>query len=793
MALLEILQLIGYSTAAALHAWIAASLVRRRRLIGRLERVLLVLASALAAWHASNLLVTLHAMLGLSEDRWTIALRLTDTLAVVSVTLTYSLLLHVHLHLWANARRRPLTWGERARVYLSYLPAAFLVYALPKLWAGPYEPMFVRLSPMLLPFALWAAYVLCLVAGTDFLIARLSKSGSERRLMLTLAASFVAIAALILAVYAFGAGRDTATGRYLKTLANLGSLLPTALLAYHIYRYRYLELILKESLILASFASVVLVVYLYGIRNIALWLTARYDLRAGAVESLLILMLALVAAPLRRWLDKRFRRLFEEEAGLFRDVVARVGKSAGRYGQLPELLRFVEERAVESLGLRGMRLLALASDNAGESGEATARGGGVVVGGPSNGVGSTNVGSTNVGSTNDDSSNGDSMNGDSSNVESLNVESQSRGVSGHEEAAIQEATGSRLRRGPSTSVATFGAENGAGGLVRNAPEAASEDGWEGGVLALARESGWEPVEGADVLSARGWALAYPLRREERVVGLMLVDADSDALTYEARASLELLAGQVAIAIEDSRLVEENVRLERRIAQSERLAALGRMAATVAHEVKNPLSAIKSIAQVMREDEYLRREYARDLELIVGETDRLSQSVTQMLSFARTPPPSGSPLPADELLKSIARLLRRDAAARGVSISLEVDSASVELDGARAASLRDAVSNLLLNALQASPAGGRVRLAARAEGQALNVSVTDEGSGVPPEQRERVWEPFFTTKQRGTGLGLAIVRKRIEEAGGHARLAPQRPGEGARFELSIPLGGMMSTE
>jgi signal transduction histidine kinase len=691
MAFLEILQLIGYSTAAALHAWIAASLVKRRRLLAPLERVLLVLASVLGVWHASNLLVALHTMLGLSEDRWTVALRLTDTLAVASVTLTYSLLLHVHLHLWADARRRPLTWSERARVYLSYVPALFLFYAAPKLWTGAYAPMFERLSQLLLPFALWASYVLCLVAGTDFLIARLSKSQSERRLMRTLAASFVAIAALILAVYAFGVGRGTTTGQYLKTLANLGSLLPTALLAYHIYRYRYLELILKESLILASFASVVLVVYLYGIRNIALWLTARYELREGAVESLLILMLALVAAPLRRWLDKRFRRLFEEEAGLFRDVVARIGKSAGRYGQLPEFLRFVEERAAEGLGLRRMRLLT-ASDNEGETGVSF------------------------------------SLNG---------------------------------RKG-----------------IEDAQR----------VLELARESEWEPVEGEELLREHGWELAYPLRREERVVGLMLVDADSDALTFETRSLLELLAGQVAIAIEDSRLVEENVRLERRISQSERLAALGRMAATVAHEVKNPLSAIKSIAQVMREDEYLRREYARDLELIVGETDRLSQSVTQMLSFARTPPPAGSPLPADELLQTVAQLSQRDAAARGVSIKLDVDSASVELDGTRAAALRDAASNLILNALQASPSGGRVRVNARVENERLSVSVTDEGSGVPVEQRARVWEPFFTTKQRGTGLGLAIVRKRIEEAGGDARLAPQRPGEGARFELTLPLPG-----
>ena len=737
MALLEVLQLIGYSTAAALHLWIGALLVKRRRMLGKIERVLMVLALTLGVWHTSNLLVALHAMLGLAVDRWTVLLRLADTLAVISVTLTYSMLLHVHLHLWADARKRTLTWSERARVYLSYLPAVFLVYAAPKLWTGAYAPMFVRLSHLLLPFALWAGYVLCLVAGTDFLIARLSKSRTERVLLQTLAASFLAIAALILAVYGLGLGKGTPVEQYLKTIANLGSLLPTALLAYHIYRYRYLELIFKESLILASFASVVLVVYLYGIRTIAVWLTARYELRPGAVEGLLILLLALVAAPLRRWLDKRFRRLFEQEAGLFRDVVARIGNNAGRYGQLPELLRFVEERAAEGLGLRRVRLLTLAPASDNDSGH------------------------------------------------SLNKK------------ALRDSEGEQALVGRGIRVESSGG-NGEGvlasekGLMETegateTDERVLESDWVARVLEISRAREWLPVEDEPILNGAGWEIAFPLRREDREAGLMLVDAQPDALTYEVRALLELLAGQVAIAVEDFRLVEENVRLERRIAQSERLASLGQMAATVAHEVKNPLSAIKSIAQVMREDEYLKREYARDLELIVGETDRLSQSVTQMLSFARNPPQADAPRRAEELLNSLSQLFLKEAAGRRVSLRTEIESASsITLDGATAAAVRDALSNLLLNALQATPAGGYVSLSTRVEGGRLFISVADSGAGVAVENRERIWEPFFTTKQRGTGLGLAIVRKRVEEVGGEARLAASRAGEGARFELAVPL-------
>ncbi len=751
MALLEVLQLVGYSTAAALHLWIGALLVRRRRMLGKTERVLMFLALLVGVWHTSNLLIALHAMLGLSVERWTVLLRFADTVAVVSVTLTYSMLLHVHLHLWADARKRGLTWSERARVYLSYLPAVFLVYAAPKLWTGEYAPMFVRLSHLLVPFALWAGYVLCLVAGTDFFIARLSKSRTERLLLQTLAAAFLAIAGLIIVVYGFGVGWGTPLEQYLKTVANLGSLLPTALLAYHIYRYRYLELILKESLIVASFASVVLVVYLYGIRNLALWLTAQYGLRPGAVEGLLILMLALVAAPLRRWLDKRFRRLFEQEASLFRDVIARIGNTAGRYGKLPELLRFVEERAAEGLGLRRVRLLTLAPPAASDNVE-------VDVGTDSTKISNQTAGVA-VGASNGDGK-----------LQRMEVGSALSKDSGGIEKKATSDLSATSQMSLSEAEAFVGVE---------------EVEWAARVLEISRGSGWLPVEDEPLLSGVGWDIAFPLRRDEREVGLMLVDAQPDALTYEARALLELLAGQVAIAVEDFRLVEENVRLERRIAQSERLAALGQMAATVAHEVKNPLSAIKSIAQVMSEDEYLKREYARDLELIVGETDRLSQSVTQMLSFARTTLPAEAPRRADELLQSIAQLFQKEAAGRKVALKTDFEAVNSDINGACAASVRDALTNLLLNALQATPAGGEVKLSVRVEGERIIFSVADSGKGIAPEHRARIWEPFFTTKQRGTGLGLAIVRKRIEEVGGEARLAPQRSGEGARFELTVP--------
>lgn len=695
MSPLGLLQLLGYSIGAALPLWMGAQLVSRRHNLTALERVLFALALSMGGWHASNLFITVHDLFGLGLDRWTTLLRVADSISVISITFAYSFLLHVHLHLWADASGRPLKRYERLRVFLSYLPTVFLLVAVPLIWSGDYAPMLTKVKVFVFPFAWWISYVLGLIAITELLIARKSESRGTRRIMQTLAVSFVAIGIVILAALALGLGEGTTAGLYLKTVANLGSLLPSVLLAYYIYRYRYLELIIEESLIVATFAALVLTVYVYGIRTVGDWMTTRFGVRQGVVEALLILALALVAAPLRSWLESRFHRLFEREAALYREIVMRIGSHAGQHKQLPELLGFVEARTAEALGLRRVKIVARSS--------------------PSD--------------------------------KSL-------------------ALGTETSRLP-------------------IPD------WIEKVLDRSQQNGWAPVEDDPALTEHGFQVAYPLRREHKVEGVLLIEGVPGSLTADTRAVLEVLAGQVTIAIEDSRLVEENVRLERRVAEGERLAALGQMAAAVAHEIKNPLSAIKSIAQVMREDKDLSSEYSRDLSLIVGETDRLSQSVTQLLSFARKEVVEELPVTIGDLVRSVVGLFKANAAQQGISLEVSSDTDD-ELSGAEVAAVRDALSNLLLNALQATSANGEIAIRVARVKEDLVVAVQDSGAGIPNKLAERIWEPFFTTKQRGTGLGLAIVRKRMQEVGGTARVASTLNGGGARFELRIPLTNRLAS-
>src|SRR6185503_19925719 len=360
MSPLEVLQLVGYSIGASLPLWMGMQLLSRRRRLSPIERVLLALAVSMCGWHSSNLVITLHGLFGFGFSNSVVTvLRIFDTIAVISITFCYSFLLHVHIYLWANGAERALKQNEKARIYLSYAPTLFLPLAIYKIWTHQYAPMLQRVHLFVIPMAVWITYVLGLIAITEWLIAKRSQNVSEQRIMRTLAASFVFIGIVILAALALGLGEGTQWGLYLKTLANLGSLLPSALLAYYIYRYRYLELIIEESLIVATFAAVVLTVYIYGIRTIGDWVTKRYGVRPGVVEALLILGLALAAAPLRGWLGRRVHKLFEREAALYRQIVSRISAHAGKYKQLPELLEFVEQQTTSALKLRRARIVVM--------------------------------------------------------------------------------------------------------------------------------------------------------------------------------------------------------------------------------------------------------------------------------------------------------------------------------------------------------------------------------------------------------------------------------------------------
>ena len=237
--------------------------------------------------------------------------------------------------------------------------------------------------------------------------------------------------------------------------------------------------------------------------------------------------------------------------------------------------------------------------------------------------------------------------------------------------------------------------------------------------------------------------------------------------------------------EKRRLIEEKLCLERELAERERLAVLGQMAASVSHNLRNPLSSIKTVLQVQLENPDLPLDARRDCALVVSEIDRMSAKLTQLLRYAK-PSVNGERVGAVALARQTASLFGRDAESR--SIRLEFDQPREEiLVLASEEALSEVLSNLMVNAMEAQPKGGRIRVGLSKDAERLEIRVEDDGPGISQELRTKIFQPYFTTKPTGTGLGLSIVARRIAEMGGTlACESPLRNDTGTRFRLTLPL-------
>ncbi|MDX1931306.1 MAG: ATP-binding protein [Capsulimonadales bacterium] len=279
-----------------------------------------------------------------------------------------------------------------------------------------------------------------------------------------------------------------------------------------------------------------------------------------------------------------------------------------------------------------------------------------------------------------------------------------------------------------------------------------------------------------------------------------------AFTESDLRVFSLFAAQAGAAVAQARIIEdltlaaqEAAKMEREIAQTAHLATIGRMAATVAHELRNPLSSIKGAAQ------FLLREFSSDrgeragmvsdfLNIVVDEVNGLNRLTTDLLEFARPTPPQRISQDLVTLIQGEIAFLRQELEAMGVvAIHESYPSETPVRAEMDAPQIGQALRNLLLNAGQAGasrslmvPIEITVRLTVNAEftPARYDLTVADNGPGILPEALPRLWEPFYTTKARGSGLGLAHVRRVIEAHGGSVDCG-NSPQGGAWFTLSLP--------
>jgi signal transduction histidine kinase len=218
--------------------------------------------------------------------------------------------------------------------------------------------------------------------------------------------------------------------------------------------------------------------------------------------------------------------------------------------------------------------------------------------------------------------------------------------------------------------------------------------------------------------------------------------------------------------------------------ADRHTSLGQMSAAIVHEIRNPLGAIRGAAEALESIVPSEHEKAEFLTIIKHEGERLNGLVTDFLNFARPRSPELLPTPPHEIIEAVVKLTSKQAEQARVKIITEIADGLpfVRLD---AEQMKQVLLNLILNAIEAMPAGGQLTISARQREEELLLTVRDTGRGIELSVREKLFSPFVTTKTRGTGLGLAIAHRLVTQHGGRIEAAEGENG-GAVFEIRLPL-------
>jgi two-component system sensor histidine kinase PilS (NtrC family) len=236
-------------------------------------------------------------------------------------------------------------------------------------------------------------------------------------------------------------------------------------------------------------------------------------------------------------------------------------------------------------------------------------------------------------------------------------------------------------------------------------------------------------------------------------------------------------------------------LEQQIRRSEKFAAIGKMAAGIAHEIRNPLASISGSIQMLQRTQSMDATNKRLMDIVTREVERLNGLITDFLKFARPAPPELERVRLAALLQEVVEVFRymQTQTEGGPRYDVDVqigETLEVVVDPRQ---IKQVIWNLLNNAVEAMPSGGLVQIAAAVVGRAgapddvVEVKVSDPGTGIPAEHLGRIFDPFFTTKSRGSGLGLALVHRIIEEHGGQIDVTSE-PDRGTTFTLRLPSVG-----
>lgn len=295
----------------------------------------------------------------------------------------------------------------------------------------------------------------------------------------------------------------------------------------------------------------------------------------------------------------------------------------------------------------------------------------------------------------------------------------------------------------------------------------------------------------EVLEEHGWEVCVPFIGGGMMLGFVAMGPkpDVEAFFAEDYELLETLAAEAAVALENTHLYEELKRSQDIIRRADRSSALGTLAAGIAHEIRNPLVSIQTFFQLAPYRINDREFMTEFLDMTANEVKRISRLINELLSFARSPTASYGAVDLKQLVERVVLLVAPEARKRQLELDYVVDAGTPLVYG-DAEQLRQVLVNLAFNAFQATAPGGVVRISTRAHchngTDYGRLEVSDTGAGIPADQLDNIFNPFYTTKAKGTGLGLAIVQRIVSEHGGTIAVRSV-PGRGTTFTIDLSAG------
>lgn len=704
MPLYEIISLIGFILGTILHIVLSILIVQRKHKT-RSELVFLFLVMSVAMWHFGNA-VSVFSFILFGKSIKSVNL-VADAISYVGIGFMPSLLLHTAVLFFFDSKPQIRKSVQRLIITAFYLPVVPFSVVIKKFILLEDTHLMSTAPNFVKPFVVWLIISLFIAANISRWLARMVEEKEERKFHLAIFWVVIFIAVFIGFTVILEGNKISYVGDYLMLASMLSSIFPSIIFSYYVYRYNYMEFVLRRSVFYSLLTLILICLYYFGIKQLSKYLEQNYRVNAKILEAVFVINLVFWFPTLKERMQKfmrkmLFRRIADSEYLLNElshvissDPLVNFSKLLDRV-----VLSIKKATAIKSVNLLLFKLVPF----------------------PERG----------------------------------NERVQIAGDKKCEVISLMD-----IRH-----IIQFFAT---------------------GEFVVLNRYEVKDVSIINEMRLLDAVFIFPIFVNRKLNGLLSLGRARRGLQIASDHldQLMIIANDIGSAVEKSKIIEEKLSLERKMYENEKLSSLGRLSTSVAHEVKNPLSSIKAIVQVMKEELEKTHPLQEGLSIIVDEIDRLNKVVNQLLQFAK---PSGevkTSVKIGGVINSTLVVLNHEAKQNKITTFCLIPE-DIPAVSAYEGALKEVFFNLLHNAVQAMPSGGNINIHARYcdDKHTVRVTIADTGPGIPQDSMQKIFEPFYTTKQTGTGLGLSIVKKKLEDM--EATIYVENNGKGASFIIDFPV-------